>query len=371
MTTQDIVKMRLYNQRLTGPKFKTPEEVVRYFGAMQAQDYPSALWAIGNRLAKPSIAVVEKAIAEGKIIRTWPMRGTIHFIPPEDARWMLDLMTPPVLRGYVRRHAYMGINDNIIARCRDILVKALKKSKHLTRPEIYKLWEDAKISTKNSLGLHILGRLAHDQVVCFGIRNGKLPTFTLFNEWVPEGKKLTREESLRELAIRYFTSHGPAQIQDLSWWSGLPMRDVRQGIELAGQKLEKLEVEGKVYWIGYRPSVERPVGSPVGRGSTEASKPNVFLLPSFDEYVVGYKDRTAVLHETHNRHMDPARNGIFKPIVVINGQVVGSWKKEIKKSEVGITYNPFTKFTVPEEKAIKEASESCKNFWKNEQAKDQ
>lgn len=350
MTLRDIALMRMYNQGIEGRKFKKPEDVVAHMGAMQAQDFNGALWAVALRTEKPDIKAVEKALAKGAIIRTWPMRGTLHFLSPKDARWMLDLIMPRMLKVITSRSLqHHGVDEKIIARAKQLITKALKGGKAITRPEYYKILEDDGISTKNYRGLHILGRLAHEQVVCFGPLKEKKQTFVLFDEWVKGSKKLSREDSIKELAIRYFTSHGPAQIQDLNWWSGLPMRDIKQGIEVAGKKLTSVEVEGKTY---YMPSKQSKV-----KQSKEAH-----LLPPFDEFLVAYRDRDASLEKVHAQHVNPGANGMFAPLIVINGQVVGTWRKKPSKGSVVLTPHFFTPPTPVEKKAFEEAAEKYKDL---------
>ncbi len=354
MTLKDIAKLRMYNQAIEGKKFKKPEDVVRHLGAMQAQDFNGALWAAALRMEKPDIAAVEKALADGKFIRTWPMRGTLHFVAAEDARWLLDLIMPRMLKVITSRSLqHHAIDEKIIGRCKQIVTKALKGGKTITRSEYYKILEDDGISTKNYRGLHILGRLAHEQMVCFGPRRGKEQTFVLFDEWVPKSPKISREESLKRLVIRYFTGHGPAQIKDLNWWSGLPMKDIKQGIELAGKKLTSFEVEGKTY---YMPPLEiRTIRSI--RNSSEA-----FLLPPFDEFMVAYRDRDASLESAHAHHINPGANGMFAPIMVVNGQIVGTWRKKATKKGIEITTHPFTKFSPAEKKAIDRAIKETSKY---------
>ncbi len=352
MKISDIAKLRLYNQRIAGVKFRRPEEVVRHLGAMQAQDYLGALWAVGLRMQKAVESDIEEALAKKKIIRTWPMRSTLHFVAAEDARWMLNLMTPRILSSYGYRMRYHGITHDTYAKARKLFIKALEGGKQLTREELYQVLDNGGISPKNNLGLHITGRLAIEQLICFGPRRGKKQTMVLLDEWVPKDKNpLSREESMRELAIRYFTSHGPAQIPDIAWWSGLSMKDIRQGIELAGSKLIQKEVEGKTYWMS--------PNQPKIQNSNDA-----YLLPPFDEFLVAYKDRSASLETIHAQHVNPGANGMFSPIIVINGQVLGTWKREVKKSSIFITHKPFTAFTSTQKKSIKKAEELYRTFVK-------
>ncbi len=352
MTLEDIAKLRMWNQRISGPKFERPEEVVKYFGAIQAQDYLAALWAVGLRMKKAVEADIEKALADGSIIRMWPMRRTIHLVAAEDARWMHDLIVPRGINAMHSRGEKMyGLNSEVLERCRTVVRKALHGGKHLTRPALYALLEQEGIATKNSHGMHILVRLAHDGLICFGKREGKQATFTLVDEWIPKGKKFSREEALCELAVRYFTSHGPAQVPDLGWWSGLPMKDIRQGIELAGKRLRMEEVEGKKYYMTPKQPASKDVSG-------------VYLLPAFDEFMVSYRDRSASLEAVHAEHINPGANGMLSPIVVVNGQIRGTWKRTIKKDTVSVSPKAFKKFTSDEKLGLPKAADAYGKFLK-------
>ncbi len=362
MKFSDISHARLKNQGISDRRFKTVKEAVAWMGAVQAQDYNAALWAIGLRVKNATQKTVEDAIAKGDIIRVWPMRRTIHFVAREDARWMLDLTLPIALKpmGPRGEQAY-GLTEEVVKKARAIITKALKGGKSLTRPKLYEILDKGGVATRGERkptdkffsptgrGLHLLVRLAHDQVICFGPREGKQPTFVLLDEWVPRGKTLSRDEALAELALRYFSSHGPAQIKDLGWWSGLSMKDIKRGIELNGKKLTSEEVEGNVYWHA-------------SNQAKVTSDHAAHLLPAFDEYLVAYRDRDAALAKLHAHHLNPGANGMFANVVVISGQVVGNWKRTITKSGISVTTTPFEKFSKEDEKLIEKTSERYKKF---------
>src|SRR5262249_26765744 len=185
----NFIHQRLHNQHLAGSSFSSPDEAVRWFGAVQAQDYPGSLWAIGMRVQNATESAVEQSIAERKIIRTWPMRSTLHFVPPEDVRWMLKLLTPRVIVRSQARYRQLELDDGVFTQCRKLFEKALQGGKQLSRDAMYKVLLAEGISTSESRGLHILGRLAQDGVICFGSRQGKQQTFVLLHEWVPEAKE--------------------------------------------------------------------------------------------------------------------------------------------------------------------------------------
>ncbi len=233
MNYRDIGFHRLSNQHIAGEKFEKPEEVVKWMGALQAQDYGQSVWAIGLRTRSGTLADVERAIEDGTIIRTWPMRGTIHFVPPEDARWMLKLSAARMLAADGRRMAQLELTVDILVRCQDLFYHALSGGKRLSRPDLMTLLEDAGISTQHQRGYHILWYCAQNGVICLGPMQGKQQTFELLDEWSPGSRDLPREEALAELARRYFSSHGPATVHDFAWWAGLTVTDARLGLEAA------------------------------------------------------------------------------------------------------------------------------------------
>jgi hypothetical protein len=340
----DIVYQRLVNQRINGEKFGKPEEVVRWLGAIQAQDYLQALWAIGLRLQSAVVADIEQAIFDGRIVRTWPMRGTLHFVPPEDAKWMLKLSASRILARDGRRLEQLGLDEEVMERCKELFYDALKGNKRLSRPEMMKLLEEAGISTENQRGYHILWYASQSGLICLGPMQDKQQTFVLLDEWVPNSRDLSREVSLAELARRYFASHGPATVHDFAWWSGLTVTEARSGLEATMTELISETIDGKEYWM----TSDAP-------GHTAYDEADVDLLPAFDEYLIGYKDRAAVLTVEDAPRVVPGKNGIFLPTIVVGGRVVGTWKRKLKKNSIDITLSPFTHLGVSDERVIKAA----------------
>jgi hypothetical protein len=344
VTNTDIVCHRLVNQRIDGQKFEKPEEVVRWLGAIQAQDYLQALWAIGLRLKSATVADIEQAILDGRIIRTWPMRGTLHFVPPEDARWMLRLSASRILAKDGRRLEQLGLDEEIMERCKEIFYDALKGNERLSRSEMMKLLEEAGISTENQRGYHILWYVSQSGLICLGPMQAKQQTFVLLDEWVSSSRDLSREESLAELARRYFASHGPATVHDFAWWAGLTVTEARSGLEAEMPELISETIDGKEYWM----TSDAP-------GHIAYDKTGVDLLPAFDEYLIGYKDRTNVLTAEDAPRVVPGKNGIFLPTIVVGGRVVGTWKRKLKKNSIDITLSPFTHLGDLDERVIKAA----------------
>src|SRR5215470_18330604 len=250
MTNSEIARLRLHNQRIALATFERPADVVAWMGAVQAQDYFGALWAVGLRMRNAVEADIERALANRTIIRTWPMRGTMHFVAAADARWMLELMTPRIVANIAQCFLrQFDLDESAFARRRELFERALQGGKRLTRTAMYKVLEEGGVSTAGQRGRHILWRLAQDGVICFGAREGKRQTFVLLDEWAPKTKRMSRDESLAELARRYFTSRGPATLQDFAWWSGLTTADASAGLEMAKRSLAQETVNGQTYWL--------------------------------------------------------------------------------------------------------------------------
>lgn len=319
-------------------------------GAVQAQDYMQAVWGIGLRVQGATLQSIEQAIEDRQLLRTWPMRGTIHFVPPRDARWMLNLSASRMLAADRRRQEQLGLDPKVLDLCGELFYEALQGGKRLARSRMMQLVEEAGISTGNQSGYHILWYLAQSGLICIGPMQDKEQTFVLLDEWAPDARDLSREESLAELAGRYFTGHGPATVHDFAWWSGLTVTDARAGLEGAKPGLTSEKIEGKEVWMAR----DAP-------GQVMDGGPGVYLLPGFDEYLLGYKDRSVVLSAEHAPRIVPGSNGVFKPIIVANGQVVGTWKRTLRKKAMEITLLPFAGLGDLEEQA-KEAARCYSAF---------
>lgn len=330
MTNPTIACLRLRSQRISGAKFSRPEDVARGLGALQAQDYGQVLWGIGLRTASATAADIGRAVADRKIVLTWPLRGTLHAVPAEDAKWMLKLSSPRVLARSQRRREQLELDPPTLERCGNLLYDALKGNKRVTRPELMRMFEEAGIAAGNQRGYHLLWYHALTGMICLGPLEGKQQTFALLDEWVPGSREMSHEEALTELALRYFSGHGPASVHDFAWWAGQTIAEAKKGIEGAQSGLQSVRVDGELYWM----SKDTP-------DKREEEGQDVFLLPGFDEYLLGYKDRSAVLSPEHAPLIVPGGNGVFLPTVVASGRVAGTWKRTMKKTTVDIGIVPF------------------------------
>lgn len=314
--------------------------MVRYFGAVQAQDYLGSLWAVGQRVTDATEQQVEKAIADRRIVRSWPMRGTIHYTAPEDLRWMLDLLGPRIIKKSMYNRFQAGVTKKDLVKGRAVVEKEMAGGKIFERGEVYDLFSRNRIKTDNSRGLHIIGHLALEKVLCFGPRSGKQPTFVLLDEWIPATKSLTREESMSGLASRYFNSHGPATLQDFAWWSGMTITEAGRALSMVQSQLQKIIIDDNDYWMS---SESMPVDPP---------KSNFRMLPSYDEFLVSYADRSAAETESSKRFTARGQ-AIFTSVVIANGVVVGTWKRSITGKGVSFTIVKFEKFSKQTEAGVR------------------
>jgi hypothetical protein len=339
MIALDVAHHRLYNQRIVQEKFELPSQAVTWFGAIQAQDYASVKWAVGLRCYGATEAIIEQAIVNKTIVRTWLMRGTLQVVAASDVRWMLALLAPRMIANSARRCQQLKLDDATFAHSYKTLAGVLQGGKRLTRAEIMLVLERAGISTSGQRGYHILRRAGQEGVICFGPMQDKQQTFVLLDEWVPHSKNMERDEALAELAGRYFRSHGPATLQDFVWWSGLPVADARVGLDIAKTQLHQETIDGQTYW------------GPRNNSIPKNPSPTAHLLPAFDEYFLGYKVRNAVLDSKYDKQA-VSNNGVFRPMIIIDGQVVGIWKRTLKKGSVIITPTPFNSLATAESQAL-------------------
>jgi hypothetical protein len=329
--------LRLRNQKISDCDLSDPQSLVAHLGAVQAQDYAMSKWALGIRLPGATDATIEAALDAGDIVRTHVLRPTWHLVSGKDVRWMLALTGKHIKALSVGRDRDLGIDDALYNRTNDLIAKALQGGKQLTRAEVMQELEKGGVKTDSSRAVHFMMNAELDAIVCNGARRGKEMTYALMDEKIPKGLVMSREESLATLAQRYFSSHGPATLHDFQWWSGLPMSAARAGWEDIKSKLQSVDWEGKTYFFDK--------DSPAAGNDRES----VIFLPAFDEYIVSYKNRNAVFDSQWQKEAITS-NGIFKPVIVVNGQVTGIWKRTVQKNKVVV--EPFffdAKNTLPPE----------------------
>jgi hypothetical protein len=348
MKVAELRRLRVTNQGIAAPRAQTPAEAVRTLCAMQAQDYAGGLWAIGLRLPGSTVDDVQRAVAEHAVVRTWPLRGTLHFVAAADVRWMMSLLAPRVISSSSARQAARGLDAATFRKVEKLLVRALEGGKQLTRDAARVLLERAKIRTDNNRLYHCLWRLAMEQVLCCGAPEGKQQTFALLDECVPEAKPLQPEEALVKLALRYFDGHGPATQQDLMRWAGLSGAEAVRGIAGAGKQLVAAKLAGEIYYVSA--SSPQPLAARA-----------VSLLPAFDEFILGYKDRSAMVNDQHAKQITPG-GGVFRATILHDGQIIGTWKAIATKRQVRITPQVFAPLSAAARRALEQAAQRYGEF---------
>lgn len=344
MISSNIPFYRMVNQQMTGTGFTRAAELVQWMGCIQAQDFAGAKWAIGSRIEGITEAAVEKEFNEGRFLRTHVLRPTWHFVSPGDIRWMLRLSAPKIKALSKNYHRNLNITSSILKRSRAVLEKSLAGGQHLNRQELTARLQKARINTDDIRLSFLLMDAELDGVICSGPRKGKQFTYALLEERVAPAAPLSRQESLGELAKRYFTSRGPATLPDFAWWGGLRLSDAREGLEQCRQWLVNEVVNGQAYWF----SAGAPPPSRVAGGAAKA----VYLLPAFDEYAIGYKDRNDILPADRTVKTG---NGIFKPIIIAGGKMAGGWQRELAKDGVKVALAPFRPLSQAAERQVRAA----------------
>jgi hypothetical protein len=350
MTGPDILCRRLQNQRLSGLQFERAEQAVGWLGAVQAQDYGGAKWALAQRTGGATDAELDRLFAEGVILRTHVMRPTWHFVLPHDIRWLLQLTAPRVNAASAYYYRKLGLDEAVFRHSNHALARALEGGQQLTRTELAGVLERAGIPASGIRLAYLMMRAELDAVVCSGARQGKQFTYALLEERAPAAAVLDRDEALAELARRYFTSHGPALLQDYVWWSGLTVADARAGIEMAGPQLASEAIDGRTYWSAHFHSV------------AEDSAPIVHLLPNYDEYLVAYKDHSPAFDPSLFTDASAVDGVLAGHILVVDGRVMGGWRRLIDKGLVTVEVEPLAPLGGAQEEALQAEVERYAGF---------
>ncbi len=336
----DLLRRRLHNQKLLRSDLGTAADVVRWLGAVQAQDYPAAGWGLGLRAKAVSAADVERAFDQGAILRTHVLRPTWHFVTPADVRWMLALTGPRVQAANAYYYRTLELDGPTRRRSRAVLERALRGGKSLSRAELGLVLRSARISTDGLRLAHLMADAELEAVVVSGPRRGKQFTYALLEERAPHALVLPREEALVELTRRYFSSHGPATLRDYAWWSGLTVREAKTGIELA--ELEAEALDGRTYW--FSPSSAAP----------RTASLSAHLLPNYDEYLIAYKDRGPVV--------GGSGRDVFAHYFVASGRLAGSWRRTLKKDSVVVDAVSYRRLSREDRRALAASVERYGRF---------
>jgi hypothetical protein len=347
----DIARRRLTNQHLVGAGLAKPVDVVATLGAVQAQDYAAAKWAIAQRMRDALDRTVEQSLIDGSIVRTHVLRPTWHFVAPRDIRWMLALSATRVNAAMAYHRRALELDDAVFRRSRRALTRALQGGKTLTRAELARALTKAGLDVKGEQRLgQMLMSAELDGIVCSGPRRAKQFTYALLDERIAAVPPIERDEALARLAKIYFETRGPATVADFAWWGGLTMSDARKGLELVGSNLGKKIVEGQAYWLAPSPSTKA------------STPPHAWLLPNFDEYFVAYRDRSAGLQRLGKAGIHLDKMSVLGNVVIVDGQLVGTWRRTLTKNAVVVEVNPLTPLTRTEKKAVVSAVDSYRHF---------
>jgi hypothetical protein len=346
-----ISDQRLANQRLAKPTLERAIDVVSLLGAVQAQDYGAAKWGLAQRMRAATDADIEQEIAAGTIVRTHILRPTWHFVAAADIHWMLALSAPRVHVANAYYYRTLELDQAVFNKSTKILIRALQGGNQLTRAELGSALDKAGIPMKDSRRLNAsMMRAELDGVVCSGPRRGKQFTYALLDECVARTKVLERDEALAELARRYFLTRGPATADDFAWWSGLTKSDSRRAAEAAAADLEHEIIDGRSYWF--------PTPTRVAKRRT----PIVHLLPNYDEYFIGFKDRSAFAVRLRTAGIEPRTDALSGHILAINGQIVGGWNRTLRGKQAVLQLKLLQRLTAPEKHAVEKAATSFGDF---------
>lgn len=346
MPKLDLAHRRLANQHLSAPTFQKPEDVVAWLGAVQSQDYGGGKWAVALRTNDVTDAEMDKACDDGTILRTHVLRPTWHFVTPADIRWMLELTAPRIHALSAYNYRQVELDAAVFKTSNAIIVKTLREGSHCTREELAAALTRAGVPAQNNLrATHLVLYAELEGIICNGARRGKQHTYALLAERAPRAKSLPRDEALYELTKRYFTAHGPATKADYVWWSGLTATDAKKGIASCDALLHHEIINGETYYFVQ--------AAPAPKNVQTIS----YLLPNYDEYIVGYTDRSAILDAVEQNKLDARGNVLFNNTIVNNGKVIGTWKRTLKKTSVALELNPFAPLTDTQTKSITAAAQ--------------
>lgn len=322
---------------------RSPAAVVRWFGALQAQDPRAAVWAVGLRARSTRPEVVD-ALGSGQVVRTWPMRGTLHLVPGEDARWMVEHLGARALARAARRREELGLTDRDVALAGEVLAEALRGGASLTRAECTALLSDAGVPTQGQCAYHLLSATCHRGICCLGPDRGREQTFVLLAEWVPDSLALDRPTALATIAERFVRSHGPVTVADLARWADLTLTEARATLATAPGVVHRR-------FAGIEMHVSEALLDTTPHGSEAPG--SAHALPAFDELVIGYRDRTAQLAAADEARVVPGGNGVFSAVLVLDGRVVGTWRRA--PSSQGLTATAFRPLSSSQVAALSEA----------------
>jgi hypothetical protein len=315
----DLALLRLLAQRLAGPRWSSPAQAVARLGAAQAQDLPGALTSIALRTHRRAHDEVVDALNSGHIVRSWPMRGTLHLVAAEDLGWLLSLTSARMLSSAAGRRASLGITDQVLDDARALAIEAVRAGTPLRRQELFAHWREANLLAHSQTAIHLLGRLCQEATLVLGPLSGREQLIVEYVDWVRTPRQLAGEQALAELARRFISSHGPVTSTDFARWSSLTRTAARAGFAAVQAEFEAVTANGAEQLMD--PSLPELLRT--YRGDAE----RLLLLPGFDEFILGYADRSFTVPPAHSGQIVPGNNGMFRPTIISAGQVIGTWKR--------------------------------------------
>jgi hypothetical protein len=337
---QGIASWRLHNQHLWGTPLKTPDAVVRSLAAMQSQEFAYARWSVAQRANGVTAGAMDRAFAEGAILRTHVIRPTWHFVLPDDIRWILEISAPRVhaLNAYYYRQ--LGLGGRLFARTNSLFARSLEGGRQLTRKEMAALLQGAGLSASGVRLGYLLMRAELDGVICSGALRGKQHTYALLEERAPHAKSLGRDEALAELTRRYFISRGPATLKDYLGWSSLTATEGKNGLEMVRGQLQHEVMDGRDYWFADPSTNARP------------KSPVVDLVQGYDEYVMSYSESRDVLFRPAPPNVRPLDRTAFYHAILLDGRLIGHWRHALEKAGVIIQTQLARRFDAAEMQAL-------------------
>jgi hypothetical protein len=350
LIASELLIARLRHQQLTESKLRKAAPVVAALCAMQAQDYLGAKWAIGLRAPGLQDGDVEQAFNDGLILRTHVLRPTWHFVTPEDIRWLLALSAPRIHAANAYYYRQAGLDEKVFAKSCAMIHRVLEGRKAMTRAEIAEHLKRAHVPAEGLKLGYVMMHAELEGVICSGPRRGKQSTYMLLDERVPPTKPRPREEALAELASRYFTSHGPATVRDFSWWSGLTIKEAQSAVTSVTPRLEATTIDGLTHWDADTSPLRPHKGS------------GAYLLPTYDEYLIAYKDRAPVVDDSRAANIVARSNGGFANHLIVDGRLAGSWSRTLKSNAALIEVAPYKKLTPPQIRAVSGAADCYGEF---------
>jgi hypothetical protein len=367
ISQNELLRRRLQGQNV-GPTAAGTGDVattVRRLFATQSQDFTQSLWGVGLRTSGARRSDVLAAMASGSIVRSSSLRGTLMMIAAEDLRGILSLTAERTIASTRTRQRQLELDEPTMTRARQVIEKAIAGRNALGREAVLRTLEEAGIRTNSQRGYHILWLLAEHGIVCWGPPCGTQQGLVLVDEWIEPAPVLERDEQLARFVIRYFAGHGPATVADLAWWARLTLADVRRGIAGAGKALCEVAVDGTNYWMCADSAPPQPAPPQPASPQPASPQPEIVALPGFDEYLLGYSDRSAALAPENVERVVPGTNGIFLPTIVAAGRVIGIWRRTIANDVTELTPELFDALTPMQYRSFDAAVDRYREFSAN------